>query len=427
MKKTFALLIAFTMLVSCLLITLNAAAENEKNIYPDGKFLFSDKNITYNGRWVKKFNGMHGGWQSSFTVTFTGTSLAARAPEQSDYCIEIDGQEPFRKTIYINTPVATQLPDGEHTAVFTLATSKGGSISGFIIDENACTLPNKILPQIEFIGDSITEGMGPANENDGVRDFLMSYAYSCTRELGWRQSTVAKAGIRLCNAQNLSGMTTYYNYWNYGDEKTEWDTKEYVPNYVCVNLGTNDKVDDKTFAEEYKSFLSTLRVYYPDAVIFAIIPFAGARNASITEAVRAISKNDEKTVLVNTRAWGFLSSDDPIKNGLASQADGVHLTKKGADIAGKKLAEFIKAYAEEHGTATPAATETQTKAQTNSPMQTNNAAIQPTNAAENSTGEQNESVLFKAFVIAGITVAAAGGIVLCIIIKKKQRGNRHGE
>ncbi|MGW3951916.1 GDSL-type esterase/lipase family protein [Streptomyces sp. NPDC004752] len=56
-------------------------------------------------------------------------------------------------------------------------------------------------------------------------------------------------------------------------------TSKYIPDYLVINLGTNDPstgTKAPNFKPAYTTFLENARTHYPDAVIFAMSPFNGA-------------------------------------------------------------------------------------------------------------------------------------------------------
>ncbi|MCM1544120.1 MAG: GDSL-type esterase/lipase family protein [Ruminococcus sp.] len=151
--------------------------------------------------------------------------------------------------------------------------------------------------KIEFIGDSITCGFGidEPRRNAGfstrTENFAKSYAYITSKMLGADYSAVAFAGYGVASGYTTSGRrnedATIFKYYDKAitnkqfDEtdliSDEWNSDDYVPNLVVINLGTNDASYCKTierravFVSEYKRLITLVREKNPDAYILCVL------------------------------------------------------------------------------------------------------------------------------------------------------------
>lgn len=151
----------------------------------------------------------------------------------------------------------------------------------------------KAAKRIEYIGDSITCGFGN-DTNEGNRDFYsgeengwMTYAALTARKLEMDADFVSVSGITVAKTGDFPGpyaMNEIYPYTNRilqdklarkrGEEKARyevWDFAGHVPDYIVLNLGTNDSTQvglsgdiqraEEKFEEDYYHFLEMIRKY----------------------------------------------------------------------------------------------------------------------------------------------------------------------
>ena len=141
-------------------------------------------------------------------------------------------------------------------------------------------------PKALFIGDSITCGFGVLGEpeqdfslrlEDGEKCYASFLAKKCDWEAEWLSVSgygmfVEYTGDRVNVLPNLYPYTNYFY-----DKETREDATRFVPDYIFINLGTNDSghLNEKCVAEgfrsEYESFLYTLRMSYEKASIICMI------------------------------------------------------------------------------------------------------------------------------------------------------------
>ncbi len=328
-------------------------------------FRMDHDSITYYGRWEHLDNGgVQLNFQSGFEVIFTGTSAAVgieTAGSASEYMYSIDGGEFVRvlnPTAGYNT-LATGLAAGEHTLTF-YACNQGARnrITGLRFDSGAVLKKVPDKKTIEFIGDSITAGW----IGSGYINWLYKcYTWQTAQKLGFGFNVVARGGIGILvkgsDALNMSDR--YFRAIPYSETigKNEtypmYDTSRYTPDYIVVNLGTNDRSYSSSEVEEaYTDFLAALRESYPSATIFALRPLGGRDitggdgyfKKEIISAVNARRKaGDKNVVFMDTTGWVEVSDF----------ADQLHFNYEGNEHIAERLAAAIEEYIESaSGTAT---------------------------------------------------------------------------
>ena len=207
----------------------------------DNVISVDDENIKYIGRWVKNEKGaMEGSFECSLIVKFTGTSITLEKGSSGRMYYRIDGGE-YKE--YSSRKLGQKLLEGEHTLeIYAYAQQGFPKITGFLLDEGATLLPVEDKPVIEFIGDSIMEGYVV-----GSNSVLNSYGHKTAEKLGFYRNIVAFGGITVCpnygNPDNQGMINRYKMRKEYSQTEPtseDWDTSKFVPDYIVINLGTND-------------------------------------------------------------------------------------------------------------------------------------------------------------------------------------------
>jgi len=250
--------------------------------------------ILYNGRFsTSNPAGPICAWSgSNVELNFYGTEVSAtiRSTGENWFQAFIDGvgQTPFCvNNTTLTVKLASGLSEGNHHLLLWKRTEASQGEAQFLgFDFGSGKLLNPPAPKerkIEFIGDSITcaygnEGLSkeqsftPKNENS-----YLSYAAITARNLNASAHLIAWSGIGVC--RNYGGapgplMGERYLY-TLPYSNVKWDFKNYMPQVVVINLGTNDYStaipDSTTFINAYRNLLSTVRSNYPDAHIFCAV------------------------------------------------------------------------------------------------------------------------------------------------------------
>lgn len=225
-------------------------------------------------------------------TVFQGTSVKMlMKPNSGFFMVELDNKLPYK----VKSPekdsvmvVASNLKSGNHNLTITMCTegnNKKPEFWGFILDDG-CTLPAAPqLPQrkMEFIGNSITCGYGVEGKS-GAEKFSFatenayySFASRTARHFNAQCMIVARSGMgvyRNCGGKVTGDkivMPVIYPYTLFNDTTEAWNFKSYIPDVVCINMGTNDssssKYNHEMFVDAYTRFIKTIRANYPSAPI----------------------------------------------------------------------------------------------------------------------------------------------------------------
>lgn len=184
---------------------------------------------------------------------------------------------------------------------------KGGKL------ENPLARWKKPILTMEFLGDSITEGVvvneGRAGVVEGIpftwpwlADARLSYAGQTAMKLGaeWRQVGFGSTGLVLVGSGGAPGALESFNFFYVGCRRDRWQ-----PDVVIVNQGTNEpSMPADEYRPLYVRYLALIRRAYPKAKIVALRPFGGAQGASIKAAADARNaEGDSKVYYIDTTGW----------------------------------------------------------------------------------------------------------------------------
>ncbi len=189
---------------------------------------------------------------------------------------------------------------------------------------------------IEFLGDSITEGVivqeGHAGVDPGMpftwpwlSDARMSYVGRTAALLGadYRQVGFGATGLMLVGSGDAPGAIDAFNAFYAGCPRDSWQ-----PHIVVVNQGTNEPgIPGPKYTEHYVHYLGMIRAAYRNAMIVGLCPFNGTHRDDIRNAVnKRVSLGDKRVVFIDTAGW----YDGPL-----------HPNIEGSALLGEKLAAAI--------------------------------------------------------------------------------------
>ncbi|MET0466822.1 MAG: SGNH/GDSL hydrolase family protein [Chitinophagaceae bacterium] len=179
--------------------------------------------------------------------------------------------------------IAKNAGPGIHAVLFCKSTEAGigyMSLAG-ISCERLVPLPPPLKRKIEFIGNSITSGMGsdqseiPCDKGAWYdqHNAYKSYGAITARALNAQYHLSSVSGIGLmrscCDMKVI--MPQVFDKVNMREDSIAWDFSRYQPDVVTVCLGQNDGIQDSTaFCNNYLSFLKGLRKYYPSSKIVCL-------------------------------------------------------------------------------------------------------------------------------------------------------------
>lgn len=209
-----------------------------------------------------------------------------------------------------------------------------GAVSFIGADADA---PGELLPDkrkiIEFIGDSITEGVSidvdyyhtPGNLIDQFNrvyqdDNLATYAAITAQRLNLRPIFQAYGAVGItragCGSVPRAGLIYPYVFDGvpYTGEK---------PDIVVINHGTNDRAAAPgEFIQHYAELVDMIRENTPEAIIVCLTPFVGAYNDEIGNFVESYNRSHEKGIhYVSTKGWIEPEPLHPLRSGHLTVAD----------------------------------------------------------------------------------------------------------
>ncbi len=207
-------------------------------------------------------------------------------------------------------------------------------LTGFRLDRGARTVPPPAPSnrRIEFLGDSITQGVRALGPEIGVRgsDATKGYAWLTGQALraNFRPVGFGAQGILRSGGGQVppAAQTLRFNFAGSPIDPS------FVPQAVVVNQGTNDalaRVDPILFQNAYLDYLRQIRGVWPSAWIFAVRPFGGYFAREIAAAVAATG--DRRVSYVDTTGW--LPA--------AAYEDGLHPTYAGHRSVARRLLPLV--------------------------------------------------------------------------------------
>lgn len=195
--------------------------------------------------------------------------------------IIVDNANPVRiqtKSSSNRIVMASGLSDSEHEIVVCKDTEASIGYLQPVAVICPQLLPPRKAPKrkIEFIGNSITCGMG--NYDAGIKcgsgewydqhSAYMAYGPQTARLLDAQWQLTSESGIGLikscCDKKNV--MPQLFDKTDINKDGIPWNFKLYQPDVVTVCLGQNDGIQDSTaFCNAYVNFIQTIRRQYPRA------------------------------------------------------------------------------------------------------------------------------------------------------------------
>ena len=285
---TLTIAISFECVNTMALPKLNFFKPDNKKLHYVGRIDFSDplkpKLSGAGAYFVFKFQG------SSCEILLEDEHLN----DHSYIAIEIDGIYDKRIKVSKNQEkylIAHDLENSEHTVLICKATEAQNGYIGFlgIICDKLLPLNLEKKRKIEFIGNSITCGMGLDLSEISCQDgewydqhnAYLAYGPVITRQLRaeWLLSSVSGIGMtRTWNSPGPSIPLVYPNLNLNTDTALQWNDQQYIPDLITICLGTNDFSDgdgsydradlnSTTFVNEYIRFVKFMRTRYPNAPI----------------------------------------------------------------------------------------------------------------------------------------------------------------
>lgn len=292
-------------------------------------FSYNDSSIRYTGRFAKFENTMTAtATGSTIEIAFSGRYILLHFNVDGNEIpmphlwISVDGKEKFE--VPLDRFLRVEAGDGDHVLTVILKGAKEqqarffhplvGKVSFAGYDaEKAGILPPDDRKTIEFVGDSITEGVlideflrGDGLEEQDNRplqdDVTATYAYLTAQALnlkdlhmGYGAVGVTKAG---CGA--VPKAAEAYPYCFEGAPVT-YDH----PDYILINHGANDqKRSVEEYLTEYENLLDTIRSIHPSSRIISLSAFCGVYPNELGEMIDAYNKkHNDNIAFIDSTGW----------------------------------------------------------------------------------------------------------------------------
>ena len=229
---------------------------------------------------------------SAFELRFFGSSLSVKFDSGIGQKIRIyiDNQDVGTKLIEKDTLLCSNLSKSvhiikvvrcnyEYRGIISLVSIYGG--------EYYLKAPQKPIKKLEFYGDSITVGAGINADGSGDtianEDGTLTYAYKTVLHYNAQANFLAFDGATVIKAPwRPWTYESQYTYYSLISDPTPWDFNKYIPEYLIINLGTNDAgivIRGEGTIEEltntYISFLRNIRSHYTDTTIICCYGMMG--------------------------------------------------------------------------------------------------------------------------------------------------------
>jgi GDSL-like Lipase/Acylhydrolase family len=290
--------------------------------------------LTHQGKAITINTGSH------VTASFMGSGISAKFDTSGNsrndmptVSIQIDDGDLVEKEISPTLELATGLPVAMHSLTlfvrgmswdqrWTPPLVSSTVFLGFTVaGGNIVPTPRPQRLKIEFLGDSITEGIfmhpaGPQGQTtnnwrtDGPRGFAALTAMKMKAE--WRQVGFGRQGLTINGDGGVPKAQDAFNWFYSGVPRDAWQ-----PDLVVINQATNDRgAGGKTLAPLYLSYLGLIRSAYPNAKIAAMRPLEGSFGTEISAQVAARKAGgDAKVYYIDTGGW-TTPADFPDEYGL---------------------------------------------------------------------------------------------------------------
>ncbi len=189
---------------------------------------------------------------------------------------------------------------------------------GYTAEESAA-LPSDNRKIIEFVGDSITEGVLvtadcfkqaaglPCNDVDMLNrnyqdDVCSTYAWLTAAALNLRPvfQAYGAVGVTRPGQGRVPAAPDIYPF-NFDGSKADYGE----PDYILINHGANDRINSAAlFVSGYTRLLDTIRCLCPAAKIISLQSFCGGHNETHKEMISEYNKKTRAGIVyIDTSGW----------------------------------------------------------------------------------------------------------------------------
>ena len=207
------------------------------------------------------------------------------------------------------------------------------SFCGFTAERPIEIAPDE-RPTIEFVGDSITEGVltnadfavgGDKWELDQLNrgyqdDVCETYAWKVAERLGLRPIFMGygAVGVSKSGQGSVPAAATAYPY-NFDGSPVIRESAD----YIMINHGANDRrVTSEVYLEKYGELLDLIRRMNPNSEIISLSAFCGAFHEELGRFIAEYNaKNGTRVAFIDSNGWVPLEPLHPLGDGHTVIAD----------------------------------------------------------------------------------------------------------
>lgn len=310
--------------------------------------------IRYTGRWnvteteaVSTANGSYAEFAFAGDTAVIGFGLENCAVPYPHVYIAVDGGA--RIEVPLEKYVRIAAEEGNHTVQIILKGSvetqqrwidplQAKTAIRSLEAEEFLPLPEDNRKTIEFLGDSITEGISIDNNGKYTHygshldmvfwdDSTAGYAWLTAKALNLRPIIMGYGclGTTRGGAGDIPPVCQSYPYYSNGCPMPSSNA-----DFIIINHGTNDRsATPETFKKAYTELLVLVRERNPESKIIALTPFCGALAEEIRNVVETFNREQNDTVsYINTAGW---IPPEPL-----------HPTREGNKTVCRHLAEILR-------------------------------------------------------------------------------------
>ncbi len=211
------------------------------------------------------------------------------------------------------------------------------SFMGYEADEAVKIIPDS-RKTIEFVGDSITEGVlinaeKEPDKNNGQYnrvfqdDSTATYAYLTAQKLNLIPLLMGYGAVGATHGGCGGTPAAYQGYpFCFDGHPVKYDS----PDYILINHGANDRRESLAdYTEYYGKLLDAIRLKNPESRLISLSPFCGAFHKELGEYIREYEKiNGCEILYIDTFGW---IPEEPL-----------HPDRENHKIVSEKLSEILE-------------------------------------------------------------------------------------
>ena len=185
-------------------------------------------------------------------------------------------------------------------------------------------------PTVEFVGDSITEGVlidvDYNTANDPVSTYVdatarcwqddacATYAWLTAEALNWRPIVMGYGAVGATRAgQGFVPKAALAYPYNYDGSPITHESAD----YIIINHGANDaRAEEALYVAEYENLLDVIRAHNPKSVIVSLSAFCGAHHEALGRLIAAYNeKNGCNVHFIDSDGWIPKDPLHPLRDG----------------------------------------------------------------------------------------------------------------